>query len=255
MTKQNLPATRNVNGFGVGAMRMKLFFTVTLILVLVITVPGVAADEPTTYTVQPGDSLIRIAEKFGVTVPSLVTANQTTYPCITTQPTCLQIGWELAIPNAIVPTQAATQSTVQNAPDDSNAFWEMRMAIAGEVNRLRVENGLSTLSWNDTVASAAEQRSQDMVSRNYFSHFDPATGAIAAAQLLPGSIYSPACENIYGSWGRDAASVVSTAINLWWNSPGHKQCIRMPKVTVIGVGIAQDSKGGWLVTLINAKLK
>ncbi len=237
-------------------MKLKLLLSILIILVQVIAAPDAAAEEPATYVVQPGDSLIRIAAKFRLTVPGLVEANQARYPCLATRPTCLQVGWRLALPNSgNQPPAATAQPVIQMHGSNETGFWEMRTAVGGEVNRLRAENGLSRLVWNEAVANAAQSRSQDMATRNYFSHFDPVTGVIAASVLLPGSAYSPACENIYGAWGRDGASVVSTAINMWWNSPGHKRCMLMPGVTVIGVGIAQDARGGWLVTLINARPK
>jgi len=237
-------------------MKTKMLWPVLVTLLLAIIAPSAAAEEPQPYSVQPDDSLTRIAAKFSVTISGLVDANRAIYPCLATKPTCLQIGWRLRLPGSL---NHALPTTIQPAAPiavaDPHAFEDMRTAVAAEVNRLRADNGLPQLVWDEAVANAAQYRSQDMAIRNYFSHFDPVTGAIAAAVLLPGSAYSPACENIYGAWGRDASSVVSTAINMWWNSPGHKRCMLMPRVTVIGVGIAQDSKGGWLATLINARPK
>ncbi len=50
------------------------------------------------YVVQEGDSLSKIAKRFGVTVEDIVKANRTKYPSLVTDPASIEIGWELLIP-------------------------------------------------------------------------------------------------------------------------------------------------------------
>jgi len=50
------------------------------------------------YVVQEGDSLSKIAKRFGVTVEDIVKANRTKYPSLVTDPASIEIGWKLLIP-------------------------------------------------------------------------------------------------------------------------------------------------------------
>lgn len=50
------------------------------------------------YVVQKGDSLSKIAKRFGVTVEDLVEANRARYPSLVKDPATIEIGWELRIP-------------------------------------------------------------------------------------------------------------------------------------------------------------
>ncbi len=236
-------------------MRKVSLFLLNLGLAIVIGVSGVIAQTPGTYVVQRGDSLIKIAKKVGATVQALVDANKATYPCLATKLTCLQIGWVLTLPSATpspTPTIGASGSSTAVTSDE---YQDMRRAIAVEVNRLRTENGIAALSWDDTVAAFAQERSLDMTVRNYVSHYDPITGAVLARQLVTRRPYFSLCENIFGQWGRYISTVVRNAIDGWWNSPGHRQCMLMPEMSIIGIGMAQDARGGWLVTLLNVQPK
>jgi len=52
----------------------------------------------TIYIVQRGDSLSRIAKRFGVSVEDLVAANKVKYPSLLTDPASIEVGWTLLIP-------------------------------------------------------------------------------------------------------------------------------------------------------------
>ncbi len=52
----------------------------------------------TIYTVQPGDSLSKIAKKFGVSVEDIVEANREKYPSLVTDRANIEVGWELLVP-------------------------------------------------------------------------------------------------------------------------------------------------------------
>lgn len=52
----------------------------------------------TTYTVGRGDSLSKIAQRHGVSMQVIVSANRETYPSLITNPDAIEVGWRLKIP-------------------------------------------------------------------------------------------------------------------------------------------------------------
>lgn len=72
----------------------------------VISIPGssgITATGPSTYSVQSGDSLSKIAKKLGVDFNGLIAANKIARPCLANPTPCaLQIGWTLTIPGGLV---------------------------------------------------------------------------------------------------------------------------------------------------------
>jgi tetratricopeptide (TPR) repeat protein len=52
----------------------------------------------TVYTVWPGDSLSKIAQRYGVSMRVIVSANRETYPRLFANPDAIEIGWKLKIP-------------------------------------------------------------------------------------------------------------------------------------------------------------
>ncbi len=51
------------------------------------------------HQVRPGESLAMIAQKYSLSVPKLVQANQIKYPQLETNPNVIVVGWVLAIPS------------------------------------------------------------------------------------------------------------------------------------------------------------
>lgn len=81
----------------------------------VITIPGgsggstTTGNTPSTYTVQAGDSLAKIAKKLGVNFNDLIAANKKDRPCLAAATPCaLQIGWVLNVPGGTGQAAAPT---------------------------------------------------------------------------------------------------------------------------------------------------
>ena len=66
---------------------------------------------------------------------------------------------------------------------------------------------MATLAYSASLARVAQYRAQDMLNRNYFSHYDPSTGQLAFVGLLRlwGIPYSTAGENI--AWSTNPSMV------------------------------------------------
>lgn len=106
------------------------------------------------------------------------------------------------------------------------------------VNQDRAANGVAPLAYSASLARVAQYRAQDMLNRNYFSHYDPSTGQLAFVQLLHlwGVPYSTAGENI--AWSTDPSMA---AINtMFMNSADHRANILKATYHQIGIGVASN---------------
>lgn len=104
------------------------------------------------------------------------------------------------------------------------------------VNQDRAASGVAPLAYSASLARVAQYRAQDMLNRNYFSHYDPQTGQLAFVQLLHlwGFPYITAGENI--AWSTDPSMA---AINtMFMNSPDHRANILKAAYQRIGIGVA-----------------
>ena len=106
------------------------------------------------------------------------------------------------------------------------------------VNQDRAANGVTSLAWSSSLARVAQYRAQDMLSRNYFSHYDPSTGQLAFVELLHlwGIPYSTAGENIAWSTNPSMAGINT----MFMNSPEHRANILNGAYHRAGIGVASD---------------
>lgn len=133
-------------------------------------------------------------------------------------------------------------------------------------NQYRIEHRLSQLTWDDNLANIARHHSQDMASRNYFSHEtpegkDPTDRGISQGyhcqQRIGNLIYSGIAENIfqnnlYGTvwyingipssydWNTLDDLAIST-VDGWMDSPGHRENILTKTYDKEGIGVEISS--------------
>jgi uncharacterized YkwD family protein/spore coat assembly protein SafA len=168
----------------------------------------------TVYTVQPGDSMWKIAVKYEAGVSEIQAAN----PQITNA-------------DLIYPGQKIT------IPGNSDVKTQENEVIR-LVNVERAKVGLPGLKANWQLCRVARYKSQDMINKNYFSHTSPTYGSPFTMMQNFGVSFSAAGENIaYGQ--RTPAEVMVS----WMNSPGHRSNILSPTYSEIGVGLAKSSSG------------
>ncbi|MDP4183104.1 MAG: CAP domain-containing protein [Bacillota bacterium] len=188
----------------------KTIFLVSLFILLCTA----QAYAQTTYTVQSGDSMWKIAAKYQTGISEILAKNP-----------------QIKNANLIYPRQKITippQSSVKTFEDE----------VVRLVNVERAKNGLPALTSNWQLARVARYKSQDMINKNYFSHNSPTYGSPFTMMENFGIKFSAAGENIaYGQ--RTPAEVM----NAWMNSPGHRANILNPSYTNIGVGLAKTSSG------------
>jgi uncharacterized protein YkwD len=139
---------------------------------------------------------------------------------------------------------------------------ELELRIHQLVNEERTRHGLSPLAWNPMLNKIARLHSQDMVVRNYFSHYSPEGHDLAyrysrqgfVCEVAVGNVYYTGAENIFQNhlydsieyinevpaiyhW-RDMERIAETTVTKWINSPGHRMNILEPSWKSEGIGIA-----------------
>jgi uncharacterized YkwD family protein/spore coat assembly protein SafA len=195
----------------------KVLITLTICLAFVLmaaTLPSSTFAATTSYTVQSGDTLWKIAVKNQVGVSELISANP-----------------QLKNPNLIYPGEKI--NIVVNSAATANENEVTRL-----VNVERAKAGLPALSINWQLARVARYKSQDMINNNYFDHTSPTYGSPFDMMQSFGIRFTAAGENI--AYGQTSPQEVMTG---WMNSPGHRANILNSSYTQIGVGYAKDSNG------------
>ena len=172
----------------------------------------------------------------------------------------------------IVPTLQPTivksiESTVGNSPPAID-ISTLEGRVHELINQQRRNNGLSSLSYDSSLAPIARKHSADMARNNYFEHVnlqgldptDRGTQAGYSCYKNYGSYYTTGIaenimqNNLYDSvtyyngvpryaWNSQEEIAQST-VSSWMNSPGHRQNILTPTYDRegIGVAIATDNK-------------
>ncbi|MDB5946195.1 MAG: cysteine-rich secretory family protein [Ramlibacter sp.] len=115
----------------------------------------------------------------------------------------------------------------------------MRDAILQQINLARASGHVCgteilppvpALAWNDVLFSAAARHSQDMATRNYFSHTTPE--GISFSQRLSTEGYSAWAEGENIAAGQGSVSEVMSA---WLGSEGHCRNIMQSLFTEVAV--------------------
>ena len=131
-------------------------------------------------------------------------------------------------PVATKPT-AATTTAAGLSSDEAKAFQLL--------NADRAAKGLPALKMNMNLVHLAENYSQDMINRNYFSHYNPEGQSPFDRMTQAGISYRYAGENLAIN------SSVPAAENAFMNSSGHRANILSPNYSEVGVGVRQDAAG------------
>jgi uncharacterized protein YkwD len=128
------------------------------------------------------------------------------------------------------------------------------------INVQRTNNGLSALTWDDSIGTIAREHSEDMVKRNFFSHINPSGedptdraskqgyscrkdyGAYYTDGLAENIAMTPIDSNVIGCGSTTSLeSLANCIVNGWMTSPGHRQNILTSTYTKTGIGIAYSN--------------
>ncbi|WP_056036741.1 CAP domain-containing protein [Loktanella sp. 3ANDIMAR09] len=142
----------------------------------------------------------------------------------------------LALPTHVTAANACA------APGDSNAI---ATEIVNGVNQTRRARGLPPLGFNQRLAQASQDHACDMAIHAIRGH----RGSDGSnAQLRARARGYRACtiaENVAWDFPR-----VAQVVNGWNASPGHLSNILHPRVSEMGVGVAQGAKGPTYVLVL-----
>jgi len=225
-----------------------------------------------TYTVMLGDTLWRIAAKYGIGLEELLLANPQivnsnlifsgqiiNIPNTKISTYTVMSGdtmWNIAkkygiglndlmvanpqITNSalIFPNQIINIPSVPSVPNVSKDIRSLETEVIRLVNVERARVGQSLLVENNKVSRVARIKSNDFVTNNYFAHNSPTYGTPFDMLRSFGITFTAAAENI-ASGQRTAEQVMNT----WMNSSSHRASILNSTYNQIGVGVARDNKG------------
>ena len=205
---------------------IKRFCTVFLLIcVLVLSnvfVTGASA-QVVKHTVVKGESMWKIAVKYQVGLSEIIAAND-----------------QIKNPNLIYPGQ------ILNIPLKDTALTNYVNEVIRLTNRKRKQNGLKAHKANWELSRVAQYKSQDMSSKNYFSHQSPTYGSPFDMMKAFGISYRTAGENI-----AKGQTTPAQVVEAWWNSEGHRKNILNASFTEIGVGYV--AKGNYWTQMFIGK--
>lgn len=124
---------------------------------------------------------------------------------------------------------AAAPSVAGLTADEAKAFQLL--------NADRAANGLPALKINMNLVRLAERYAQDMINRNYFSHYNPEGQSPFDRMKQAGISYRYAGENL--AINRN----VTAAEKAFMNSSGHRANILSRNYTEVGIGVRYDAAG------------
>lgn len=191
---------------------MKKLFIFVLTAIICVGTFVMSVSAAVSYTVEPGDSMWKIAVKYQVGLSEIRSANP-----------------QISNPNLIYPGQVLT------IPTTDSSVLNYEKEVVRLVNEIRAKNGLGELTYNWELSRVARYKSQDMKDNKYFSHTSPVYGSPFQMMQDFGLSYRSAGENIARGYTSPQA-----VVNAWMNSSGHRANILNASFTQIGVGYVAD---------------
>ena len=137
------------------------------------------------------------------------------------------------------PSAPAACVNTELIPTGSN-IGEVRAATLCLINRERSLHGEAPLSENPDLVATAQGHSEDMVSRDYFSHTTPTGEAFDTRILASGYVRSDQgyelgenidCATLY-------LATPAATVSAWMNSPEHRENILNGEYRETGIGVA-----------------
>jgi uncharacterized protein YkwD len=117
----------------------------------------------------------------------------------------------------------------------------LERAAFNVLNQKRIESGRSPLAWNEKLATAARLHSQNMAELGFFSH-KGMDGKMVSGRADESGLgkWRSIGENI--AFTRGFQDPVAKAVDLWLNSPAHRENLLDGnwKESAVGISVAED---------------
>jgi uncharacterized protein YkwD len=140
--------------------------------------------------------------------------------------------------NGVSATQLQ-QNDSMAIPKPQTDLNEYENAVAALINNYRADNGINPVAFDGTLTYVAKLRSQDLMDRNYFSHYTP-EGSTVFNLLRANSVsFSRGGENLAQAKPANIGTP-DAFLNAWANSPTHKSNMLNSSYNYIGVGMVSN---------------
>lgn len=136
-----------------------------------------------------------------------------------------------------VSTSQGSNTTVSLKPTAELNDYEN--AVAAYINDYRVANGLNAIAYEPTLTYIAKYRSQDLIDRNYWSHYTPEGTTVFNLFKENGVKYKIGGENL-GQANPADIGTPDAFMNAWKNSPSHNANMLRQGYNYIGVGMVEN---------------
>jgi len=228
--------------------------------------PAQAASSAT-YVVRQGDYLYDVAHRFGTTVRAIAQSNNLANPDLiypgqtlmlpaagqSASPSSAVAGSAIAVDRVADPAPLAAAAPVPESQPGvaAIAMTEREAALLAAVNARRAAAGLNKLRFEPALVPVALARSNDMASRNYFSHTTPEGGTVQDLVRAAGLRYTWANEILARNNYPDGQSV-EVSISAFMQSDPHRGHILSPVYYRAAVGEARTPDGMHYFTVMLA---
>jgi uncharacterized protein YkwD len=153
----------------------------------------------------------------------------------------------LALLASLLCLGASSTALAINAPPTITALAQDESSLAAAINSQRQDDSIAPLAVDATLTGIARDRSDDQVSRGYFSHTTPDGRTIFDILTADGVNWTLAGENLAESRGEDP---VTAAITGFMHSPEHRDNVLDGGFHHVGVGAAQAADGTTILSVV-----
>ncbi len=192
---------------------------------------------------QPSATLTSVAPATISPQPVTPTTIPTATLTVTPRPSTRTASPTLAPRTATrVPFTATATAETQN-----DELQRVAILLYARFNSERAKQNIAAFTVDPLLETMARERSQDMVTRDYFSHADPDTGKGLVAPLFEKYNYNT------GIWGENIAVIIGETKTVekiakqfaesWLTSEGHARNILDPEFHRTGIGLARSADG------------
>lgn len=117
----------------------------------------------------------------------------------------------------------------------------VRSAIICLSNQERSSRGLTILTPEGRLESAAQRYSNDLVGERFFSHVSP-SGQQLTDRIARYKNWKLVGENL--AWGEGTLGTPRSIVAAWMESPGHRKNLLSPRFTEVGIGTTSGTPTG-----------